>query len=320
MTRRTRAVLTATLTHIPLLLLLIFITFPDIVAAAPLTPNEAAAGTGFIPCDGTKDNPCTSCHVIVLANTIIKWLIGMVFLLFAYLAVVAGFKMVVSGGNPSALQTAKSSFTNAFIGLMIVLAAWLIVDTLLRSLIGTDGKLSGGEISGYGPWAQVKCETLLDPKPVREGNDPKYTSESGVGSGADAPKNLAEGTISHAAAAAKLPSEDFSVRSTGGCTDRAKSNCTSLDGVRPTTIDRIVELQGKVGEKFIVTGGTEAGHASGEYSHANGYKLDLSTTPKLNEYIYSNFTKIGDTKYKDGNGNTYYRHGPDDHWDITITN
>jgi hypothetical protein len=77
-------------------------------------------------------------------------------MIFAGVAVYAGVKMVISG-NSHALQDAKEMFTNAFIGLLIVLGAWLMIDTLLRFV------LKGGEngnIDGYGPWSQVECTSM----------------------------------------------------------------------------------------------------------------------------------------------------------------
>ena len=126
----------------------------DTFVAPDVSSGYIAPGLGFVPCSGEG---CSACHFVILANTIIKWLITISFLLFAVLAVMAGFKLVTSGGNPSARSAAKSSFTNAFIGLIIIMAAWLAVDTLLRGLLGKDGVLSDGQVSGYGPWSQVQC-------------------------------------------------------------------------------------------------------------------------------------------------------------------
>ena len=131
----------------PLLTLIFILTIflaPDFVFA------QAAPSVGFIPCEGAS---CSACDAVTLINNIIKWLIGILFLFFAVLAVIAGFKLVTSGGNSGAKEAAKSSFTNAFIGLFIVLGAWLLVDTLLKGVL--DG--GTGEIKGYGPWAQVQC-------------------------------------------------------------------------------------------------------------------------------------------------------------------
>lgn len=128
-----------------LLIVVCIFSLPDFVQAQTLGLTEAL-------CDGPT---CSACHLVELGNRLIKWLIGIVVILFAVLAVWAGFGLVTSGGNPSALQDAKSRFTNAFIGLLIVLSAWLLVDTLMRGIVnGADG-----EIAGYGPWSEVQCAT-----------------------------------------------------------------------------------------------------------------------------------------------------------------
>jgi Peptidase M15/Type IV secretion system pilin len=116
------------------------------------------AGDGFVPCSGTN---CSACDFVVLGNTAIKWLIGISFLFFAILAVKAGVGLVISRGNPSALSQAKSSFQNAFIGLIIILVAWLLVDTIMRQLVK-----GNGTIEGYGPWSEVQCSVQNETQTV----------------------------------------------------------------------------------------------------------------------------------------------------------
>jgi len=122
-----------------------------------LIPDQAQAQLGLTEalCDGTV---CSACHLTELANRLIQWLIGVVVMLFAVLAVWAGFGLVTSGGNPSALQDAKSRFTNAFIGLLIVLSAWILVDTLMRGIVNG----ANGEIAGYGPWSEIQCASQTE--------------------------------------------------------------------------------------------------------------------------------------------------------------
>jgi hypothetical protein len=127
---------------------LVFIVVPTVSSAA-----------GFIPCDGSNANggiACTECHFVQMGNTILKWLIGVLFAVFAVVAAMGGFGLVTSGGNQQALDDAKAKLQNALIGIIIVLAAWLLVDTVMRGLLssGTD------EIKGYGPWSEVKCGTV----------------------------------------------------------------------------------------------------------------------------------------------------------------
>ena len=81
--------------------------------------------------------------------------------------------------------------------------------------------------------------------------------------------------------------------SSGGCTTRSNSTCTSFDGIRQTTIDGAKTLKSASGCALNITGGTEVGHASGTYSHYNGYKLDFTKTTCLTNYVHNNFTYIG---------------------------
>ncbi len=112
-----------------------------------LSLETGLAAGGFVPCTGLD---CGSCELVQMANTIITWLIGILFLVFAVIMTVAGYGLVTSGGNQAALAAAKDKFKNALIGIIIVLAAWLIVDTLLKAI------LPGGNTS-FGPWNRVEC-------------------------------------------------------------------------------------------------------------------------------------------------------------------
>jgi len=130
------------------LIILILYSLPVITKAA-----------GFVPCGGPGEPECEACHIIKMTNNIVTWLIGILFVVFAIVLVVSGFRMVVSGGNPEAKTDAKNKITNAFVGLVIVLSAWLLVDTLMRVLLAGNS----GEISGYGPWTEISCGTTIAP-------------------------------------------------------------------------------------------------------------------------------------------------------------
>lgn len=127
-----------------------------------LSPTIAAASTpfgGFVTCEGAG---CSACNFVDMINIIIKWLLGFVFVIFAVLMVSAGFGLVTSGGNQSALDSAKSKFQNAIVGIIIILAAWLIVDTVMKGLVKGDGDL-GGTFTGFGPWSEVQCQVQAKP-------------------------------------------------------------------------------------------------------------------------------------------------------------
>ena len=124
------------------------------------------AQTGIAQLSGCTGLDCSACNVVHLANGAIKWLIGILFVIFALLLAIAGVKLVTSGGNHSALDEAKSSFTNAIVGFLIILSAWLIVDTIMRALVGTDSRpgqlVSEGSATGYLFWSEVSCQKQVE--------------------------------------------------------------------------------------------------------------------------------------------------------------
>jgi hypothetical protein len=132
---------------------------------------------------------------------------------------------------------------------------------------------------------------------------------------------LPASAVTQASAASQLSAAGITWSSSGGCTTRSNSTCTSFDGIRQTTIDGAITLRNASGCALNITGGTEVGHASGTYSHYNGYKLDFTRTTCLTSYVHDNFTYIGlrgdgYPQYQSGAGNVYADEGS--HWDVTF--
>jgi|GEM_PF-787971 len=134
---------------ISLVCLCIYAFTPDVVSAqVPLAS----------PCEGTT---CSSCDLVDMGNNLIQWLIGVVTVLFAVVMAIAGFQLVTAGGNPSALQSAKEKFTNGIIGFIIILSAWLLVDTIMKGLVGNNGQVNGGLF-----WAEIECWTQTENRTI----------------------------------------------------------------------------------------------------------------------------------------------------------
>lgn len=142
----------------------------------PLGDSQAEGSGQFITCSGTT---CSACDLVSLANNVVDWLIAFLAVLFAVIMVVAGFRLVTSGGNQSAMENAKSSLTNGLIGFLIVLGAWLAIDTLMRALVG-----DSGQINGATPWSEIQCWTQNTPRVVQFAADEDrsnfYSSGTGV--------------------------------------------------------------------------------------------------------------------------------------------
>ena len=119
----------------------------------------------------------------------------------------------------------------------------------------------------------------------------------------------------------RLNENGITIHSSGDCRDRNNARCTSVDGMRQETLDGVIAFRNAVGVDLVMTGGTEVGHSTGPFSHANGYKVDVSLNPTVNRYIEDNFEHTGQRSdgaelYRDPNGNVYALE--DDHWDITF--
>ncbi|GAA3670047.1 hypothetical protein GCM10022224_037810 [Nonomuraea antimicrobica] len=125
--------------------------------------------------------------------------------------------------------------------------------------------------------------------------------------------------MSHASAEGWLKSAGLRTKSTGNCVSKHQHHCTSLDSVRTGTIAKVIELKQESGCPIMVTGGTERGHAPGQFSHGNGYKLDISHNACIDRHITKNHDKAGVRSdgarlYKSASGTTFADES--DHWDI----
>lgn len=130
--------------------------------------------------------------------------------------------------------------------------------------------------------------------------------------------SAAPAKYTHAQATAQLRAAGITWTSSGGCSDRNRPNCTSFEQINQTTIAGAKTFKRASGCALTITGGTETGHASGTYSHWNGYKVDYRLSSCVNNYITRTFTSIGGNKWRSAAGNIYYRES--NHWDVTYHN
>ncbi len=137
-----------------------------------LLPSIAFAAAGFgeqiVPCDGVaidrdgdgvkEGTECTVCHIGELAKRVLNGGIYIAIFFSAIMFAWAGWKHVTAGGSASKAHEARSIFTNVFVGLIIILVGWLVVDTLMRVLLAdrpTDpetGEESGMPAGLLRPW------------------------------------------------------------------------------------------------------------------------------------------------------------------------
>jgi|GEM_PF-900499 len=110
---------------------------------------------GIVPCDGVIEQ-CQACHFIQLGNNLLRWIIGIMASIIALVFVFGGLKMVMSAGDTHAVSEARGMMTNAIVGFVILLAAWLIVDTVLKVIVNKNDQGVNQRI-GVGMWNKIEC-------------------------------------------------------------------------------------------------------------------------------------------------------------------
>ena len=122
---------------------------------------------GLVPCGGPGEEPCQTCHVVSLTQNVIGWLVAILSVIAAIVIVYAGIKLVTSGGNQSAMESAKSMISNVIIGYIIVLAGWLLIDFGMKSLV---------DQGDFGVWNVIECVV----QPVAVWNDSISRGSAGL--------------------------------------------------------------------------------------------------------------------------------------------
>jgi hypothetical protein len=130
-------------THMKYAPLLIGILFLAPFAASAQDPS------GLVTCSGPD---CNFCSLVSMVNVLTDWLFGFLVLAAVLVLMIAGFKLVVSSGNPGAMSDAKSMATNVIIGFVLVMAGWLIVDTIIKALV-----VPGSEFASWDEIQGAQC-------------------------------------------------------------------------------------------------------------------------------------------------------------------
>lgn len=105
-----------------------FISAPQAFAANATAPINGSKG-GFVICGNTADHPCQIGDLFAVFVIIINYLITMAGFVAVLAIVFAGFMMIYSQGQEQ-LTAAKKRFSGAIIGLVLVAAAFILINSL----------------------------------------------------------------------------------------------------------------------------------------------------------------------------------------------
>lgn len=116
------------------------------------------ANAGLVPCgnEGGLESRCTLCHLFVGIQNIITWGRN-ILVIVAIVAIVAGGIMyIISAGNSGMMENAKGIIKQALWGVLIVLGAWVIVNTIMM-VLGTNLSILGAGTT----WNDFSCSTAV---------------------------------------------------------------------------------------------------------------------------------------------------------------
>jgi hypothetical protein len=115
--------------------------FPNSVAAEPL-----------VPCGGEEQPECELCHLFVLFDNIVKFVLrSLVPPIAALMLVIGGGMFFAAAGDPSKVGKAKSVITSVAIGLIIVYGAYLLINLFFWAIGVADW-------TGLENWFIYPCE------------------------------------------------------------------------------------------------------------------------------------------------------------------
>lgn len=131
--------------HIVLTPLLFFMTFG--VSSAALF--EIWRGTSGGGCNKSATG-CSLCDGVKVVVNVINDLTTLATVIAVGMTVYGAVMLMISAGSEERVRKGKGIITSAVIGLIIVLAGWLIVNTVLHLVTGTIDF----------PWADIQCYNL----------------------------------------------------------------------------------------------------------------------------------------------------------------
>jgi type IV secretory pathway VirB2 component (pilin) len=119
-----------------------------LVTGYSLLVTISMAHAALVPC-GT-DKACTVCDFFVLIKNIVDFLTEAVAMPVAVIILIyGGLTLLTSGGSEDKIRKGKAALWQAVWGLIIVFAAWLIVDTIIKWFVAGNFQFL------FGPWNAI---------------------------------------------------------------------------------------------------------------------------------------------------------------------
>ena len=145
----------------------IFTVWASVIA---LPVQAATCNSGRILPDCACSGNCTANDFIIMFVNIAQLLLSVVGLVALLFFISGGFTWIMSGGNSERVSSGRSKMTNAVIGLVIVIAAWAIMNTVYYVFAQSNSNTVFGS-----KWFELKA--------LEDMNPPTTAAPTGFGAG-----------------------------------------------------------------------------------------------------------------------------------------
>ncbi len=216
-----------------------------------------------IPIFGKSSDFC------VYLDYIYKFGIATVSICAVLMIIIGGFMYSTSAGNNASAQKAKTVITDALLGLVLAMSGWLLLWIINPDL--TTCKLPVMLTPAGGAGGETQTQTT---PPVAAVPDEEFKA-------------------CDEKAKADLSARGISVK-TNACSYQGEAGCTTVCQLPNNAIAGLEKVKDTCGN-FLVTGGTEGGHAS----HGPGkpiVDIQSGNNEALTKCVYENRDKLGVTK------------------------
>lgn len=277
------------------------------------TPVQAA---GIVPC-GDSSTPCTICYMITGIKNLIDWGTKILVTISVLAIIVSGIIYIISSGSSTLMESAKKALTSSIIGFAIFFCAWIMVNTVML-ILSAKTDLGVGATNWYtfnctkasnaltGATTTTTTNANSDRTKIQQNETDcnKYCTDLGgtetvvakCVSNCMNTKAEEQGITTNATTTGestsdkemrdKLTQAGFTVQSSGNCTDRSNSSCTSFDGMYSNAADELIAVKEACGISTI-TGANETGHASHQ-----GLTFDVRANSTTAQCIHDNMSSL----------------------------
>jgi len=117
--------------------------------------TQAICEGQIVPCGGSG-NACTFCHIFVLLNNILSFILTCLApIISGLMLIIGGFYFLAAGASPEKVTQAKSILTATIIGLVIIFASWVFLNSFMTAIgVAEPGDFLQIDLR---KWWEIKC-------------------------------------------------------------------------------------------------------------------------------------------------------------------